>query len=692
MLILQNDVLLQQINKLLGMKDKNLLASLAVFRELYNKDIDIYSIIAQFLCDLIKSHSLNNFDISQISKLLNDSFEFDIPIPVIKTALQRIEYLNKEGRKYIVDVNKKKESISTEVIDRTNDIKESHNVIFNELSAYVEDKKKIKLSEIEIKELHNNFCNYLLEENIDDKYLEYISSFVIRNQGDKDFFKKINTIREGVILYSGLKYTNDSYNLNEFGNWRKELNIFLDTEIIFHLAGYNGELYKQFAEDFMKFVFEINKNNQKNKKNLINLLYFPEVKDEIDSFFAKAQYILEGKDNLNPKVTAMTEIINGCSEKADLLNKKSDLYTLLSRRGIELYDKEIDVTSEENHKYNIISQEIVEKINRELNTNTGEEILATLNNISILRKEQNDSNFENSRYILLSGNSKTLKIAFEPSVLERFNIPLATNLNFIINRFWFKLNKGFSNKDFPSSFSVLTKSQIILSKVLNDNIGDKYDDLQKKYQKGEITKENAVNRINDLRNVSKKPEEIIKQEIAEEILDFIVLDSTDDYIQQQNHYREKSKNYDKVSTELKEKKEENDSLKRRIINEKRERIKEKKDIISDFEIEKADAEKKSNKKVRILKWTIYLIPVLLLISCIFYFGWDIMEKYTYIIGILSPFILPKFLKEINIASNKIKGKLIFNQIKKKSKYTFEEIKKLKEEIEKLNNEIIDIEK
>ena len=692
MLILQNDVLLQQINKLLGMKDKNLLASLAVFRELYNKNIDIYSIIAQFLCDLIKSHSLNNFDISQISKLLNDSFEFDIPIPVIKTALQRIEYLNKEGRKYIVDVNKKKESISTEVIDRTNDIKESHNVIFNELSAYVEDKKKIKLSEIEIKELHNNFCNYLLEENIDDKYLEYISSFVIRNQGDKDFFKKINTIREGVILYSGLKYTNDSYNLNEFGNWRKELNIFLDTEIIFHLAGYNGELYKQFAEDFMKFVSEINTNNQKNKKNLINLLYFSEVKDEIDSFFAKAQHILEGRDILNPTVTAMTEIINGCSEKADLLNKKSDLYTLLNRKGIKLYNKKIDVTSEENYKYNIISQEIVEKINRELNTNTGEEILATLNNISILRKEQNDSNFENSRYILLSGNSKTLKIAFEPSVLERFNIPLATNLNFIINRFWFKLNKGFSNKDFPSSFSVLTKSQIILSKVLNDNIGDKYDDLQKKYQKGEITKENAVNRINDLRNVSKKPEEIIKQEIAEEILDFIVLDSTDDYIQQQNHYREKSKNYDKVSTELKEKKEENDSLKRRIINEKRERIKEKKDIISDFEIEKADAEKKSNKKVRILKWTIYLIPVLLLISCIFYFGWDIMEKYTYIIGILSPFILPKFLKEINIASNKIKGKLIFNQIKKKSKYTFEEIKKLKEEIEKLNNEIIDIEK
>lgn len=674
------------------MKDKNLLASLAVFRELYNKNIDIYSIIAQFLCDIIKTHSLNNFDISQISELFNSSFEFDIPIPVIKSALQKIEYLKKEGGKYIIDVNKKKENTPTEVIDRTNNIKESHNVIFNELSTYIEDKTKTKLSERETKELHNNFCNYLLEENIDDKYLEYISSFIIKNQKDKDFLEKISTIREGVILYSGLKYTNDSYILNQFGNWRKELNIFLDTEIIFHLAGYNGELYKQFAEDFMKFVYEINKNNQKNKKNLINLLYFPEVKEEIESFFAKAQYILEGKDNLNPKVTAMTEIINGCSEKADLLNKKSDLYTLLIRRGIELYDKEIDVTSEENHKYNIISQEIVEKINRELETNTGEDILATLNNISILRKDQNDSNFENTRYILLSGNSKTLKIAFESSIFERFKIPLATNLNFIINRFWFKLNKGFSNKDFPSSFSVLTKSQIILSKILNDNIGEKFDDLQKKYQKGEITKEDAVNRINDLRIKAKKPEEI-KQENAKDVLDFIALDSTDDYIQQQNHYREKSKNFDKVSIELEEKKEENVSLKLKIINEKRERIKEKEDIISDFEIKKKDAEKKSDRIARTLKWAIYIIPILLLFFCIFYFGWDIMEKYTYIIGVLYSFIFPIFLRKIfNSILNKIRDNLIHNKIRKTSKYTFEEIEKLKKEVKKLNSEIIDIEK
>ena len=82
---------MQQINKLLGMKDKNLLASLAVFRELYNKDIDIYTIIAQFLCDIIKTHSLNNFfDINQISELFNTSFEFNIPIPVIKSALQKL--------------------------------------------------------------------------------------------------------------------------------------------------------------------------------------------------------------------------------------------------------------------------------------------------------------------------------------------------------------------------------------------------------------------------------------------------------------------------------------------------------------------------------------------------------------------------------------------------------------------------
>ncbi|MFC2481810.1 MAG: hypothetical protein ACFNS7_03190, partial [Capnocytophaga granulosa] len=116
-------------------------------------------------------------------------------------------------------------------------------------------------------------------------------------------------------------------------------------------------------------------------------------------------------------------------------------------------------------------------------------------------------------------------------------------------------------------------------------------------------------------------------------------------------------------------------------------------IISDFEIKKKDAEKKSDRIARTLKWTIYIIYILLLFFCIFYFGWDIMEKYTYIIGVLCPFIFPIFLRKIfNSILNKIRDNLIHNKIRKTSKYTFEEIEKLKKEVKKLNSEIIDIEK
>ena len=70
-----------------------------------------------------------------------------------------------------------------------------------------------------------------------------------------------------------------------------------------------------------------------------------------------------------------------------------------------------------------------------------------------------------------------------------------------------------------------------------------------------------------------------------------------------------------------------------------------------------------------------------------------MEKYTYIIGVLFYSIFPIFLRKIfNSILNKIRDKLIHNKIRKTSKYTFEEIEKLKKEVEKLNSEIINIEK
>ncbi len=76
-----------------------MLASLAVFRELYDENKDIYQIIADFLLNIIQSKSLNGFSLKEISEELNNTYQFDIPDAVVKTALKKIKFLKKRKRK-----------------------------------------------------------------------------------------------------------------------------------------------------------------------------------------------------------------------------------------------------------------------------------------------------------------------------------------------------------------------------------------------------------------------------------------------------------------------------------------------------------------------------------------------------------------------------------------------------------------
>lgn len=671
------------------MKEKNLLASLAVFREFYDKESDIYTIISTFINSLIIENKLSSFSISEISGLLNSTYEFTIPYAVVKTSLKKLDYLTKTDNTYVVNSSKVPQQ---ELSTRIKNIESGNQNMFNDLCSYVSKKKERKLTEIEQKNLTHNFCNYLLDESNGDEYFEYISSFIILNKENEDFVHQLSTIREGVILYSGIQYTND---FNDFGNWKRELTIILDTEILFHIAGFNGEVHQKIADDFLKFVFEINGRNKDGK--LIKLRYFTEATNEVENFFSKAKHILEGKDQVNPRVTAMVELLNGCSSAGDLLEKKSDFYTLLRSKTIEEFNGIIDVTATENYEFNIIQEGLSEELNEILNTDSSEQILEILNKVSILRKNNNEENFENVRYILLSGNSKMLKASFNPKVNERFRIPLTTNLNFIINRFWFKLNKGFSQKDFPTSFNIITKSQIILSKILNENIGEKYLELQTRFKNGEITKEQAVNRIKDLRISAKKPEDI-QQEISEEVLDFITIDSLDDYIEKQNHYKEKSKKFDKISQKLDDQTQISTTLKEQLLQSKKLRINEKKENISDYEDDLLRAKRFADRKFNQLRIFVLVLIILaygVLIGAIFYYGWEKMEKITYILAIpftLLGLSLRIFQKKLNLDSfyASIKNFYTNKKMKTISKFSEKEINKFRLEIMSLEEEIREI--
>ena len=245
-------------------------------------------------------------------------------------------------------------------------------------------------------------------------------------------------------MYSGIKYNT---NLSEIGSWITDLTIFLETEILFHFAGFNGEVYQRLWLDFFNYIKEVNRKHP----NRIKLKYFQEVKGEINKFFKKAEYIVEGKDKVNPRVTAMMSIIDGCSSKADVVSKKAEFYRQLGLASIK-EDDFSDYFNERYHKHNIEDQNILLNLTKDLDIEDPSPYLRFLNFVSIRRRDANENNFDNIKYILLSGNSKTIRIAWNENIKAYGQVPLATTLSFLTNKFWFKLNKGFGQGNFPSTF------------------------------------------------------------------------------------------------------------------------------------------------------------------------------------------------------------------------------------------------
>jgi hypothetical protein len=269
--------------------DRGQLAALAVFRDLYDRKTDVYAVLAVFLDDIIQQKGLHSFSTNQINRLLKATYEFDIPDAVIHSALGKISNVTKANNLWTSGKTRDPEQ---NIKDKQDEILRSHDYIKDQLIRFVQEEIKRQLDEHEVGELLGAFSSFLLEDKAEDKFLTYITAFIITNEKTDGFRATLNQIREGVILYVGLKY-ND--NVNEVGTWRNNLTIFLETEVLFHLAGYNGEVCKKWFADLYRFIQEA---NTKAKKQLINLRYFPEVREEIDNFFYAAEMIVvEGQLN-----------------------------------------------------------------------------------------------------------------------------------------------------------------------------------------------------------------------------------------------------------------------------------------------------------------------------------------------------------------------------------------------------------
>ncbi len=513
------------------MKNKNLLSSVALFSELYsNSDKDIFDIIGDFILGICTIESKYSFRSAELKLLMESTFGFDIPEAVLKTVLNNRlnKKLNRNGLVYNFEItqNHGRDAIK----DKYNTINNEHKNLFLNLIKFIEERTQRKLTSQQQRKLEDNFYEYLLDNGYSEEYSNYISAFFVKNEGNGNFRDILLSIKEGLILYEGIKYSPD---LNELGTWKNNLTIYLGTEYLFNSQGLNGELYKEMFNDFYTLVQEINIKNKGGKKT-IELKYFTETKLEIDNFFSTAEKIKSGKLSLKISKPAMVDIVNNAKEVSDVALRKTLFYRGLLNLGI--YEDDYECSIEELERYNLEDKTIleeIEKISKEKNRIFNEvdtvELIKIFTKINCLRKGNSKVNFEKCSYLYISENSLARYLGHNNLLkIKEGDFTYCKEMDFVTTKFWFYLNKGLNqHKDcLPKTFDLINKAKIIISSHLQNSVVEKFDEFSERVRNNELSEEEIKIYNLELKSKISNPEKIVVDTV-DNSLDFL---ENEDYL------------------------------------------------------------------------------------------------------------------------------------------------------------------
>ena len=489
--------------------DRKCLASWAVFKQLCDEGHkNIYEVLRDFIKATIYRNSLRSFTAASLTEQVNKDYEFDLKAAVVVQAIKELS-LQKDPRtrEYKCDPNDYagEDELSKKIEESTS----VNNEIIDGLFAYIEKVNGVVLNESEKEAIIKSLIHYLLNNSYEDSYSTLISAYILRCRQDARLSMALINILEGVVRYVGVKFDSPD---KASSHWTSEMTVYLDTEILFHMAGYNGSLYKQLFDDFYELVDEINKDSMERRQHkLINLKYFDYVTDEINSFFDRAIDIINGKLTLNPAVTAMKEITLGCKTESEIAEKKGLFLEMIDGHEIEPDNNSTDFYHSSQFSYNLEGEALVKKFCEENKYKCEEfvqESLLSLSHINVLRQGVSNRSFENLGYVLLTDNYITEKLAWMDGVKGENDRPLCTSLYFLTNRMWYRLGKSFGKNVTPKVFDVISKAQIILSNKINDSVYSQYVKLVERFEKKEVSIDGAKEVLYQLRSQVKNPEEI----------------------------------------------------------------------------------------------------------------------------------------------------------------------------------------
>lgn len=608
------------------------MASYVTYKELFRgkKYKSPYQILAEFIKYIIIQEKIYQFSCLEIKKMIVDTFGFKLPNAVLKSALKKVECVEKNGRRDEYSVDYKKINIDSSFEMYKKNAEQENVRLMTKLVEFTEERFCEKLDESKKQELLVDFMAYLLDESNGGDFQDIISIFILKNQENKE---QIQAIREGCILYTGI-----NYDINEVGSIAENLTLYLDVEILFDLYGYNGEIFQTLAIDMIKLAQEANK-----KKKYIKLRYFEDTKREIEDFFRRAEDIVTGKALLKENI-AMKAIVSGCNDVTDISDKQSDFFhTLQYQYGI-LEDENRGYYEKEQYEANLEGL-CLDGI--DMNDSSIQESIKVISHINKLRKNKSFFDYLKSEYIFVTETRKTIEISnkitemiSEGDEIDGKYVGYVINMNFLTNLLWYKMSKGFGGDELPQNVNAIIKAKIVLSNYIAQNVAKTYDECKVAYEKGDITSEQFAARLIALKNKNIRPEEISVEGIEED-LNFDP-DNIRKFEEESNwqklklkekeqelkdirkSYIETNQKVDSMQQELaltrEDQKEQNKILTKqeKVIEEQSKIINEQKVRIEKFEMQERNKEVKKEKRRKVIRfiWHIIIrIVVLVMTPC-----------------------------------------------------------------------------
>lgn len=568
----------------LSEKDKSL-ASLALFSSLYDTHRNVRDVLIDFIKMSIMEHGDLILRPIEVQGYLREDYGFDnVPIAVIEKSMCHAPYLEKskaeKGTYNVKFVNLVHDAQSYK--EQVKSAKDEINHVLVSLREHLHLMKFPNADKVSDANLQRALSVFLIESTHNSDLSTLIHQFVILHPEYTSILQKIN---DGAIIFMGLSYSSKG---TEYTTLQDPLTIYLDTEILFHGAGYDGPTYEILFKEFIDTVSKINNRHYESRgKRLIHLRYFPQIKEEVDAYFAMAEKIIAGKAQLDPSRNAMSFLVKMAKTPSDLVRMKAKFWKVLEDNAIleEEYDQYYD---EKNKNYNIESQEFIKELGvkgysdeEEANNN-----MAFLNFVNIRRGNKDQKKFSSIGYLFVTQTVQVYKLA---SIVQRTinpeNFPLAVSLSQITARLWLGLNQGFNPSATLRSMDVIVKAQIGLSSKIKACLERKHIELKNEHSESStatIAAEIAALRL----YVPNDPEELTPStEVVQNInnLEQFVDDKILEVQQKDEIIRSKTASMDAMqkqyAEDIQRKTDENSALKKalyeKVLIEHREALKER---------------------------------------------------------------------------------------------------------------------